>query len=75
MIYDKPLEPGQIITITIEGFGPTLEVCPRKRKEIRGKPQHFEVIASGPDVELQPIPKPPEGTEVIDVTVKYAYYR
>ena len=75
MIYDKPLELGQIITITIEGFGPTMEVCPRKRKEIKGKPQHFEVIAPGPDVELKPIPKPPEGTEVIDVTVKQMIYR
>jgi hypothetical protein len=70
MTYDKPLKLGQIITITIEGFGPTLEVCPRKRKEIKGRPQHFEVIAEGPDVELKTIPKPPEGTEVIDVTVK-----
>jgi hypothetical protein len=70
MIYDKPLELGQIITITIEGFGPTLEVCPRKRKEIKGKPQHFEVIAPGPDVELKPIRKPAWFVEVIDVTVK-----
>ena len=74
MIYDKPLELGQIITITIEGFGPTLEVCPRKRKEIKGKPQHFEVIALD-DVELKPIAKPPAGTEVIDVTVKQFIYR
>jgi hypothetical protein len=70
MTYDKPLKLGQIITITIEGFGPTLEVCPRKRKEIKGRPQHFEVIAEAPDVELKPIAKPPQGTEVIAVTVQ-----
>lgn len=58
---------GTIITVEVADSRLILEVCPKKRKEIKGKPQHFEVVTD--EMELKPIPAPPAGTPVVRVQV------